>query len=494
MGTQPVRQIMENVRVGRFKVKAFAIRALHKTGVLRLANKAHALGEKLYGGECMSFRQITGLIWPLFVDQLFLQGINILNTAMISSYGPEAISAVGIIGSFNFFIISVFMSIATGCAVVVAQYYGRRERGLAARAAAQAVTLTLLITVVIGAVLLIFTDAAIDMLLGRAEPLTKEYARIFLIGNVVSYPLVGLLQTMMSALRGAGNAKATMLFSTGINSLNLALNIVFLYIARLGVRGLSMSVILCRVVFAALAVIYMAHPKNSLRAPIKDYLKIDAPLQRSILFIAVPTGLEQVFFHGGRIVTQVFIVWFGTMSTTANAIGTTFNGILMVSGQAISMALMTIVGQCIGMGNIGEAKRYIRRATFTSVVTCALSSLILLPLMHPLLRFYNLPPEAYRLAYGAGLMLLIGTPLTWCVSFVTPSGLRAGGDATFSTVTSLICMWGVRVGLGYVLGVSLGFGLYGVWFAMFTEWAVRGVVFQLRAAGRKWYSHKVIHD
>ena len=86
----------------------------------RIAKSAGALGERLYGGECMSFRQITDLLWPLFFDQLFLQGINIVNTAMIASYGPEAISAVGIIGAFNVFVTNVFVAVATGCAVAVA--------------------------------------------------------------------------------------------------------------------------------------------------------------------------------------------------------------------------------------------------------------------------------------------------------------------------------------------------------------------------------------
>ena len=460
----------------------------------RISGKVGALGEQLFGGECMSFRQITELLWPLFLDQLFLQVINILNTTMIASYGPEAISAVGVVGTFTFFILSVFISVATGCAVVVAQYWGRREHNLAARAAAQAISLTLVLTVIISAVLYVFNDAVIEMLLGKAEPLTKEYAKIYLLGNVVSFPLAAVLQTVMSALRGAGNSKANMFFSTGINTMYLLMNVVFLYIARLGVLGLAYSMSIARVVFAALAVVYMFSPRNGLRAPLKQYFEINIPLQRSILFIAIPTGLEQVFFHGGRIVTQVFVVWFGTMSTTANTVVTTLNGVLMVAGQTLSIALMTIVGQCIGMGNIAEAKRYIKVSTITGIAACALTSLITLPFLHPLLSLYNMPPEAYGMAYGASLMLLVGTPLTWCVSFITPSGLRAGGDVMYSTIVSLICMWGIRVGFGYVFSVTLNLGLFGVWYAMFAEWAVRGVIFQLRATGRKWYSHNVLNS
>jgi len=190
--------------------------------------------------------------------------------------------------------------------------------------------------------------------------------------------------------------------------------------------------------------------------------------------------------------TQVYFVWFGTMSTTANAVCMTLSGFYMMTGNAISMALMTIAGQCIGMGAVGEAKRYIKRATYTGSVLCALTSVILLPLARPILGLYSLPAEAFEMAYGVSFILLVGNPLTWCPSFVTPSGLRAGGDAKFSTVAALSCMWALRVGLGYLLGVALGRGIYGVWVAMYIEWAVRGVVFHLRANGEKWHSHTVI--
>jgi len=458
----------------------------------RILKHAGALGEKTFGGVCMNFRQICDLLWPLFIDQIYLQGINLANTAMIASYGPEAISAVSIVGAFNVFVTSVFIAIATGCAVVVAQYFGRREHENARKAAAQAIVSTLMLTIIISTVIFIFKDTVIMLLLGKGEPLTQEYARIFLIGQTVSFPLYGLMQTVMSALRGAGNTKASIFFSTGINTLNVVLNVLFLYVFRLGVVGLALSVILCRVAFALISILYMLHRKNILYTPLKYYLTFDIPLQLSILFVALPTGLEQIFFHGGRILTQVFIVSFGTASTAANAVGITLNGMLMITGNTLSMALLTITGQCIGMGNIDEAKRYIKLATNTGIVTSAFTSLLILPFVKTYINFYNLSPEVDKIAYGLCLMLLVGTPMTWCVSFITPCGLRAGGDATFSSVVSLICMWSVRVGIGYVLGVIMGYGVYGVWTAMFTEWAIRGVIFHFRARGSKWYRHDVI--
>jgi len=87
---------------------------------------------------------------------------------------------------------------------------------------------------------------------------------------------------------------------------------------------------------------------------------------------------------------------------------------------------------------------------------------------------------------------LIAQPLLWSFSFVLPSALRAAGDSKYTSISSLLSMWAFRVILGYILGITLGFGIMGVWVAMVAEWGVRGLIFGLRFRGDKWYAHKLI--
>jgi Na+-driven multidrug efflux pump len=90
------------------------------------------------------------------------------------------------------------------------------------------------------------------------------------------------------------------------------------------------------------------------------------------------------------------------------------------------------------------------------------------------------------------LISAIGNPLIWAESFMIPSGLRAAGDAKFTSITALLSMWLVRVTLGYALGITFGFGINGIWFAMVFEWFVRGSIFIKRLMGARWHSHSVI--
>ena len=75
---------------------------------------------------------------------------------------------------------------------------------------------------------------------------------------------------------------------------------------------------------------------------------------------------------------------------------------------------------------------------------------------------------------------------------MVPADLRTAGDSRFPSVASMLTMRLFRVGMGYMLGIMLGFGLLGIWLAMNLEWGVRGTIFLWRFRGKKWYAHKLV--
>lgn len=85
-------------------------------------------GEKKYGSEIISFNRLIEIFIPLLVDHFCLSLINMLNSSMVSSSGAAAVSAVSSVDLMNFFITNIFIAMATGCTVVVAQYVGRGEQ------------------------------------------------------------------------------------------------------------------------------------------------------------------------------------------------------------------------------------------------------------------------------------------------------------------------------------------------------------------------------
>jgi Na+-driven multidrug efflux pump len=105
---------------------------------------------------------------------------------------------------------------------------------------------------------------------------------------------------------------------------------------------------------------------------------------------------------------------------------------------------------------------------------------------------YKAPEAVIPTIFMIVLISAFAQPIFWSLSFILPSALRAAGDTKYTSVTSMLSMWLFRVVTGYVLGIVFGFGIVGVWVAMFLEWGVRSIFFLKRFKGEKWYQHKLI--
>jgi putative MATE family efflux protein len=456
----------------------------------RTQNPAMRFLDKHFSSDVMSVPQIIGLIIPLFIEQVLIRVIMMLNSTMVASYGPEAVSAVSMVDSLNNLIINFFVAVATGCTVVVAQYYGRKERENASLTAAQATGSAVLMAILICGILLVFEDQVIGLFFGQGDPLFQEYCATYLMACAISYPFYALIQTAIGAMRGSGNTRTSLYFSVALNALNILFNFIFLNVFRLGILGISISVIACRVLVAGFTLFYMLRSNDELK-PI-HFVKPIFSIQRSVMMVAIPNGLEQLFFHGGRMLTQIFIVGFGTMSTAANAVSFNFQSLTQIVGGTMQLAIVTIAGQCIGAGRVDLVKWYMKNICLASIAGTAVLALIGGLLLPPYVGLFDLPAEANEMALVISYVSLIAVVAFWTTSFVLPGVLRAAGDGNYTSISALLSMWLVRVVLGYVLGVRLGFGIYGVYAAMFIEWPVRSVFYMLRLRGDKWYRHRVI--
>lgn len=440
----------------------------------------------------MDYRQILALFFPILIDQAFIIGLNLVNTAMISSSGVAAVSAVNMVDSLNIFLINVFVAVATGGTVVVAQYKGSGNALMVSRASAATVTSVAMIALGIALLIIGLHQPVLNLLFGSASPEVLESARIYLIGSSTSFIGIAVVQAVCGALRGIGKTRASLALSLIMNLLYVLLNIVFITLLNMGVMGMTLAVNIARFAGAACALYYLFRVDVTLHIRLRDLFHFPISMLRKIMFIGLPFAAEQMFFNGGKLLTQVFIVSLGTYAIATNAIGSSLAAVFQIPASALSLTIVTVVGQCIGRGNIADARKFIRSFLWLGAFSLALMGLILMPLYRPLVGLFNPPPEIVNDLFVVLLInTLVQVPL-WSVSFILPSALRAAGDSKFTSITSMLTMWLFRVILGYIMGIVLGYGILGVWLAMNCEWGVRGAIFLWRFRGKKWYAHKLI--
>lgn len=463
-----------------------------RTKLLCMKKATIKILDKHLSGESMDFRQVISIILPLLVDQAFIVLLGLLNTAMVSSSGETAVAAVSMVDSLNIFLLNVFIALATGGTVIVAQYKGAGNPGAFSKAAEQAVISVTIMALLISAVAVVFRNPLLILLFGKSEQAVFDNARLYLIGSVITYPLFAVTESVCGALRGLGETKATLCLSLIKNGTYVIFNLLFISILHLGIMGLIISLIVSRLIGMICSLIYIRIMNKTVVFRFRNLLKVDFSMLRRIMFIGIPFAAEQMFFNGGKLLTQTFIVFLGTDALAVNAICNSTTTLPQIGSLACNLAAVTVVGQCVGHGNYKDARKFIRSFLFLGSISVLVSDILLLPFLHLIIGLFSPAPDIIAPVYFITIITWVSTPFLWSVSFITPSALRAAGDARFTLVTSLITMWLVRVVLGFILSVILPFGITGVWVAMIIEWSVRGVIFLLRMRGSKWQKHKLL--
>jgi putative MATE family efflux protein len=332
----------------------------------------------------------------------------------------------------------------------------------------------------------------LHLLFGKADADVFQNAKTYLIGSCISYPFIAIFQAVCGVLRGVGETKPCLNLSLLMNVTNTILNVLLITTLGMGIKGLVIATILARILGMLASVIYIIKYNETIRFELKNTLKLDVSILKKVMFIGLPFAAEQIFFNGGKLLTQTFIVQLGTLAMTAYAIANSIALLFQIGPNALSIAIVPVVGQCIGRRNIGDARKFIKSLVGFSTVLFVITPILLMPFFSLMMRMFHPPEKIISTIFVMTLLSAITQPFLWSPSFIMPSALRAAGDSNFTSVASLLSMWLLRVILGYILGITLGFGVIGVWVAMITEWGIRGIIFGWRFKGKKWYAHKLV--
>ena len=437
-----------------------------------------------------SKQALRRLIIPLIIEQFLSVMVGMADIMMVSAAGETAVSSVALVDLINVLIINVFSALATGGAVVCAQSIGAQELDRANRAANQLMYIVTAAALVIMGLVLLLHRWLLGLLFGQVEPAVMEGAVTYFVISAWSYPFIALYNGCAALLRAMGNSRASMYVSALMNVLNVIGNAVLVYGFHMGVAGVALPSLFSRAVAAAVMLALLHSGRGLVRIHGLLRFRFEPPTMAKILRIGIPNGLENSFFQLGRVVLVSLISTFGTAQTAANAVANNIDNFGVIPGTAMGLALITVVGQCVGAEAWDQVRSYtVKLVKMTYLFTWVLNGVLLLGL--PLiLKLYSLTPETQW--YTTVLIFIHNgcAMLFWPMAFTMPNALRATGDVKVPMVISICSMLLVRLGCSYILGVHFGLGVIGVWIAMVGDWIVRIFFFVLRARQKLWLEHR----
>lgn len=439
-----------------------------------------------------SNKDLKNMIIPMFFEQLLVMLVGIVDTFVISYAGESAVSGVSLVNSFNTIFIYLFTALASGGAVVISQYIGKKDKENSVKSSSQLFMFSTIFSIVIAVLVLIFNESLLKLLFGEVENSVMDACITYLRISAYSYPAIAIYNAGAALYRSMGKTKVTMYISIVSNIINAVGNMIGVFVLHAGVAGVAYPSLLARL-FSAVVITVLCFKKSNITYYVKEWiLKFDVKLLKSILNIAVPNGIEQGVFQLVKVALSSVVAMFGTYQIAANGVAQSIWSLAALVGVTMGPIFITVIGQCMGAGDIDSAKYYFKKLMKWTLVFSIIWNVFIFVLTPFIMKFYALSDQTIDLIIVLVLIHNIFNTVAFPFSGPLSNGLRATGDVKFTMIVSIASTVLGRFVFSIILAVYMNLGVIGIALAMCLDWSIRAVVFYLRLKSEKWTQFKVI--
>ncbi len=442
--------------------------------------------------QLFSNRNLRDLIVPLIIEQLLILLVGIADTLMVSYAGEAAVSGVSLVNQLNTVFILVFTALASGGAVVASQYVGNKDKKNGVLASSQLVMITTLISVVLMVVAIVFRRELLTLLFGRVENEVMQACLTYLIISAFSFPALAIYNSCAGLFRSMSKTKTIMYVSIIMNVINVVGNFIGIFVLHAGVAGVAYPSLISRVIAAVILLVISLNKNNTIYVRIKDIFKWSQEMIRRILKIAIPNGIENGLFQLSKVALSSIVAMFGTSQIAANGVAQSFWSMAALFCLAMGPAFITVIGQCMGAGDIEAADYYMKkllRITYVGGIIWNVAFFIVTPLI---LQLYSLSSDTIYMIILLCLIHNVFNALLCPIASSLSNGLRACGDVKYTMYTSIFSTVVCRVILSVIFGIWMNLGVIGIALAMVGDWAIKSAFIAKRYYQGKWKQFKVI--
>lgn len=437
-------------------------------------------------------KMLVAMLVPLILEQILGSLMGTIDTMMVSNIGSSAISAVSLVDSMNVLVILLLGAMATGGSIVCSQYIGSKDIEKATVAAKQIFIVTLTVSTSVMLLCLVFRANLLKIVFGKVEASVMENSLVYFFITCFSFPFLSIYNSGSAVFRAQGNTKLPLIVSIISNVVNIIGNWFLIWPMHMGVKGAAIATLFSRIVLAAAMLVFLRNEKWDIT--IKNYHKIrpDFTLIKKVLYIGIPSGIENSMFQFGKLAIQSTVSTLGTVAIAAMAMTNVLENLSGIAALAVGTGMMTVVGQCVGAGREDEARYFMKKMTVIGYAVLIVNLAIITAAAFPVTKLGGMEPEAAKLCIQMTLFIAVLKPIVWPLSFLPGNGMRAAGDVRFSMILCTLSMWFCRVFMCVILCRFMDVGPIGVWIAQCTDWFVRSIGFGIRWKSGKWLKHKII--
>lgn len=417
------------------------------------------------------WKVIVRFALPLLIGNLLQQLYNVTDSIIVGQFlGKEELAAVSASFFIYYFIISLVIGVGSGTSVVVSQFFGAKQYDKVQRAFSSFFIFMLVAGIALSIAGIIFAEPIFRLTNTPEEviPDAVAYFRIYIGGTF----LFVTFNSIISILRGVGESVRPMIFIFITTVLNIVLDLLFIVGFKWGIEGAARATVIAQGIGMCIALGYVnnTHPLLSIK---KQDLLFDMKLFKEGLKIGLPTSVQQCAIALGLIALLGIVNSFGTDTLTAYGAAGKIDTIITQAVLTLSGALAAFCGQNIGAGRFDRVRKGLRFTMLVNLIFSLITFTAIYFFGEEMMRAFT--SDQAVIAIGKEYLLIIGGFFIVHGALNIYNGaLRGAGDTIFTMVTSLLCLWLIRIPLAYQL--SAWYGRQGIWWAIGISIAIGFVI------------------
>ncbi len=433
---------------------------------------------------------IVALGWPILIEILLRTAIGTSDVFMLSSYSDQAVSAVGVITQFTFFLLIVSAFVSSGTGILIAQYLGANNQENATHVSVVSIALSIIVGIFLS---IIAVFAALYLLpYYRLEDQVETYAREYLLISGAMTFNVTISLVFSTILRSNGHSRSPMLVNVLSGVINIAGNYIALYqpfgLPVYGVEGVALATVTGQVVGTFLLLYLLL--KRNIALPMHTLFSIPRHVAKKIIKIGSMNAGEILSYNLAQICIVYFVVQMGTPSLTAFTYAQNISRFSFAFALSIGQAAQIQTSYYVGRGWLENIYKRVQRYFVIGFLASLFTTLVIYLYRAPIIHLFTQQTEIAEMTALLILgSILLETGRVFNLIFI--SALKGAGDIKFPVKVGVLSMWCLGVVFAYLLGIVGEFGVIGAWLAIALDEWVRGIIMAWRWRSKAWMKFSV---
>lgn len=394
------------------------------------------------------WKSIVSFTIPMLIGNIAQQLYSTVDSIVVGKYnGDNALAAVGSATPILNLLLVLFIGISAGASIMVAQYFGAKEREKLSYTVGNCITVTFIACILLIAVAAPFLWGLLETLNTPETIITDCYNYLFI--SLVGMVGMAYYNILSGVIRGLGDSFSALLYLLVATVINIALDIYFVAALEMGVAGVALATVIAQVISSVLCLIKLARMREYFDFGIK-YLKPRSKYVKTIVRLGLPSGLTQAIFSSAMIIVQSLTNQFGEQFIAANIITMRVDGFAMMPNFSFGTALTTYAGQNVGAGLYDRVRKGAKQGTLLAVGCSATITGIILLFGKSLMGVFTNTAELVDMSYYLMNILAVGY-IAVAVTQSLSGIMRGAGDTMTPMWISLITTVVIRVPIAYGL-------------------------------------------